>query len=85
MAESASETWDGFLNDINGFHVRKEHVFQVLDNARGGVVAEGNVGGGTGMVTHRFNQRGSERCSPLDPGGFGAAPRARSASSPLPP
>jgi D-aminopeptidase len=49
-----TETWDGFLNDINGFHVKKEHVFQVLDNARGGPVAEGNVGGGTGMVTHRF-------------------------------
>ena len=49
-----TETWDGFLNDINGFHVKREHVFQVLDNARGGAVAEGNVGGGTGMVTHRF-------------------------------
>jgi L-aminopeptidase/D-esterase-like protein len=49
-----TETWDGFLNDINGFHVKKEHVFQVLDNARGGPVAEGNVGGGTGMVAHRF-------------------------------
>ena len=49
-----TETWDGFLNDINGFHVKKEHVFQALDNARGGAVAEGNVGGGTGMVTHRF-------------------------------
>ncbi len=49
-----TETWDGFLNDINGFHVKKEHVFQVLDNARGGAVAEGNVGGGTGMVAHRF-------------------------------
>lgn len=49
-----TETWDGFLNDINGFHVKKEHVFQVLDNAKGGAVAEGNVGGGTGMVTHRF-------------------------------
>src|SRR5688500_2828579 len=49
-----TETWDGYLNDINGFHVRKEHVFQVLDRARGGAVPEGNVGGGTGMVTHRF-------------------------------
>lgn len=48
------ETWDGFLNDISGFHVKKEHVFAVLDGARGGVVAEGNVGGGTGMVTHEF-------------------------------
>ena len=49
-----AETWDGFLNDINGFHVRKEHVFQALDSARPGPVAEGNVGGGTGMVAHGF-------------------------------
>ncbi len=49
-----AETWDGFLNDINGFHVRKEHVFQALDSARSGKVAEGNVGGGTGMVAHGF-------------------------------
>ncbi|HYC59163.1 MAG TPA: P1 family peptidase [Thermoanaerobaculia bacterium] len=49
-----AETWDGFLNDINGFHVKKEHVFQVLENAAGGAVAEGNVGGGTGMVAHQF-------------------------------
>lgn len=49
-----AETWDGGLNDINGFHVKKEHVFQALDSARGGPVAEGNVGGGTGMVCHRF-------------------------------
>src|ERR671917_38596 len=49
-----AETWDGFLNDINGFHVRKEHVFQALDGAKAGAVAEGNVGGGTGMVAHGF-------------------------------
>jgi D-aminopeptidase len=49
-----TETWDGFLNDINGFHVRKEHVFQALDGAKSGPVAEGNVGGGTGMVAHGF-------------------------------
>jgi D-aminopeptidase len=49
-----AETWDGFLNDINGFHVKKEHVFQALDSAKSGALAEGNVGGGTGMVTHRF-------------------------------
>ena len=49
-----AETWDGFLNDINGFHVKKEHVFQALDGARPGPVAEGNVGGGTGMVVHGF-------------------------------
>ena len=49
-----AETWDGDLNDINGFHVRPEHVFQALDNARSGPVAEGNVGGGTGMIVHGF-------------------------------
>ncbi|HEX8501220.1 MAG TPA: P1 family peptidase [Pyrinomonadaceae bacterium] len=49
-----AETWDGFLNDINGFHVKKEHAFQALDGAKAGPVAEGNVGGGTGMVAHGF-------------------------------
>lgn len=49
-----AETWDGFLNDINGFHVKPEHVFQSLDEATSGVVAEGNTGGGTGMVAHQF-------------------------------
>jgi len=49
-----AETWDGFLNDINGFHVTKGHVFQALDSAKAGSIAEGNVGGGTGMVAHSF-------------------------------
>ena len=49
-----AETWDGFLNDINGFHVKKEHVFAALDGAKNGPVAEGNAGGGTGMVAHQF-------------------------------
>ena len=49
-----AETWDGDLNDINGFHVRAEHVDRALDGAAGGPVAEGNVGGGTGMVCHEF-------------------------------
>jgi len=49
-----TETWDGFLNDINGFHIRKEHVFQAIDGAKSGPIAEGNVGGGTGMVAHGF-------------------------------
>ena len=49
-----AETWDGFLNDINGFHVNKTHVFQALDAAKAGAILEGNVGGGTGMVAHRF-------------------------------
>jgi L-aminopeptidase/D-esterase-like protein len=49
-----AETWDGFLNDINGFHINKNHVFQALDSAKSGAILEGNVGGGTGMVAHRF-------------------------------
>jgi D-aminopeptidase len=49
-----TETYDGFLNDINGFHVKKEHAFQALDSAKTGAIAEGNVGGGTGMKAHGF-------------------------------
>jgi L-aminopeptidase/D-esterase-like protein len=49
-----AETWDGYLNDINGMHVKPEHVFQALDTASGGRVAEGSVGGGTGMVCYGF-------------------------------
>ncbi len=48
------ETNDMFLNDITGLHVRPDHVFEALDGATGGPVAEGNVGGGTGMVCHEF-------------------------------
>ena len=49
-----AETYDGFLNDINGFHVTKAHAFAALEGARGGAVAEGSVGGGTGMICHQF-------------------------------
>ena len=49
-----AETWDGFLNDINGFHITKEHVFKAMETAKGGPIAEGNVGGGTGMIAHGF-------------------------------
>ena len=49
-----SETWDGELNDINGFHVKKEHVFRTLDGAKSGTVVEGNVGGGTGLRAFDF-------------------------------
>jgi D-aminopeptidase len=57
------ETWDGLLNDINGFHVKPEHVSQALESASGGTVAEGSVGGGTGMICHGFK------------GGIGSASR----------
>lgn len=49
-----AETWDGFLNDINGFHVKQQDVFEAMEGAQSGPVAEGNVGGGTGMVVHGF-------------------------------
>ena len=49
-----AETYDGMLNDAEGFHVRPEHVFQALDGAASGPVPEGNVGGGTGMNCHGF-------------------------------
>jgi L-aminopeptidase/D-esterase-like protein len=49
-----AETWDGWLNDINGFHVKPEHAFHAIDSAHGGAVEEGNVGGGTGMVCNEF-------------------------------
>jgi L-aminopeptidase/D-esterase-like protein len=49
-----AETWDGELNDINGFHVRPSHAGEALSSAKGGRVAEGNVGGGTGMECNGF-------------------------------
>lgn len=49
-----AETYDGWLNDINGFHVKPEHAFSALNSASGGAVAEGGVGGGTGMICHSF-------------------------------
>jgi len=59
----AGETWDGVLNDVNGMHVRAEHVFAAYDAAAGGPVSEGNVGSGTGMICHEFK------------GGIGSASR----------
>jgi L-aminopeptidase/D-esterase-like protein len=64
-----AETWDGRLNDINGFHVTAEHTIAALDGARGGPVPEGNVGGGTGMVCHGFK------------GGIGTASRKLDAAA----
>ena len=49
-----AETWDGWLNDINGFHVKPEDVWHALDTAHGGVLEEGSVGGGTGMICYEF-------------------------------
>lgn len=49
-----AETWDGYLNDINGFHVTPADAFAAMDSAHGGAIAEGNVGGGTGMICFEF-------------------------------
>ena len=49
-----AETWDGWLNDINGFHVKPEDVWHALDTAHGGALEEGSVGGGTGMICYEF-------------------------------
>jgi len=67
-----AETYDGGLNDINGFHVRDEHVLQALGGARGGAFAEGNVGGGTGMICHQFKGGigTASRLVDADAGGF---------------
>jgi D-aminopeptidase len=64
------ETWDGLLNDLDGFHVKPEHVDQAIQAAEaGGPVLEGNVGGGTGMVCHEFK------------GGIGSASRVVAAEA----
>lgn len=49
-----AETYDGWLNDTNGFHVKKEHAFEALANSKSGAIEEGNVGGGTGMICYEF-------------------------------
>jgi D-aminopeptidase len=58
-----AETYDGYLNDTNGFHVKPNHAFEALDGAKSGPVIEGNVGGGTGMICYGFK------------GGIGSASR----------
>ena len=62
-----AETWDGYLNDINGFHVKPEHAFHALESAHTGPVEEGSVGGGTGMICNEFK------------GGIGTSSRVLSA------
>jgi len=64
-----AETYDGYLNDINGFHVNPNHVFEALDSAKSGAVVEGNVGGGTGMICYGFK------------GGIGSASRKLDANA----
>jgi D-aminopeptidase len=64
-----AETWDGGLNDVYGMHVKAEHVFQAIDGAQVGTVAEGGVGGGTGMICYEFK------------GGIGTASRVLAAKA----
>src|SRR5437588_1068310 len=49
-----AETWDGWLNDVDGFHVKPEHVAHAIETAQGGSIEEGSVGGGTGMICYEF-------------------------------
>jgi L-aminopeptidase/D-esterase-like protein len=67
-----AETYDGGLNDINGFHVTADHTIAALDGAAAGQVQEGNVGGGTGMVCHGFKGGigTASRVLPQDAGGY---------------
>jgi len=67
-----AETWDGWLNDINGFHVKQEYVFSALDSAQGGAVPEGAVGGGTGMICYGFKGGigTASRVLPKEAGGY---------------
>ncbi len=67
-----AETYDGSLNDINGFHVKEGHVFAALDSAAGGVPREGAVGGGTGMICHGFKGGigTASRVVPAEQGGY---------------
>ncbi|MGO9127019.1 MAG: P1 family peptidase [Terriglobales bacterium] len=68
-APVVAETWDGDLNDVNGFHVKPEDTFHAIETAHSGPVEEGNVGGGTGMICHEFK------------GGIGTASRVLSATN----
>jgi D-aminopeptidase len=67
-----AETYDGFLNDIKGSHVKQEHALEAIRNASGGPVAEGNVGGGTGMICHGFKGGigSASRLLPIEAGGY---------------
>ena len=64
-----AETYDGDLNDINGFHVSSEDAIQALDSAKTGLVTEGNVGGGTGMSCHQFKCGTGTSSRQVDAGG----------------
>lgn len=64
-----AETYDGILNDINGSHIQEEHVFSAIESAKSGPIAEGNVGGGTGMVSYGFKAGSGTASRVLEIGG----------------
>ncbi len=66
-----AETYDGYLNDVNGFHVKASHVFDALQTAKADAVPEGNVGGGTGMICHEFKGGIGTASRRLDPAAGG--------------
>jgi D-aminopeptidase len=69
-----AETWDGWLNDINGFHVKPEDVWHALDTAHGGSLEEGSVGGGTGMICYEFKGGNGTASRKIDIGASKNAP-----------
>lgn len=89
------ETWDGWLNDLEGRHVKEEHVLAALDGAKSGAVAEGNVGGGTGMICFEFKcgigtasrllakDAGGYTVGALVQANFGLRPQLRIAGAPV--
>lgn len=91
----AAETYDGHLNDINGFHLRESHVFEALDSAAGGPIEEGSIGGGTGMICYGFKGGSGTASRAVEAGGgrftlgafvqanFGAAEQLTIAGVPL--
>jgi L-aminopeptidase/D-esterase-like protein len=66
-----AETYDGYLNDVNGFHVKPNHVFEALNGAKSGLLVEGNVGGGTGMICYGFKGGIGTASRKLDANGGG--------------
>jgi L-aminopeptidase/D-esterase-like protein len=90
-----AETYDGYLNDTHGFHVKDKHVFEALESAKGEAVAEGNVGGGTGMTCFEFKggigtasrklpaKQGGYTVGVLVQANFGLRPQLRIAGVPV--
>jgi D-aminopeptidase len=75
-----AETWDGWLNDVDGFHVKPEHVAHAIESVHSGVIEEGSVGGGTGMICYEF-KGGTGTASRMIPVAAAVAGRGSSAQS----